>query len=103
MTTVIERGCTFTHNGRTFENAGAVVSPDICIGYVGKLITANQHILTDWHGNQIGTIRLASCWRTPRSFVSNVMYQAYATVNGVQYTGRTCGEGMIFCGKPVKS
>ena len=119
-TPYIERDCIFTHEGKAFESAGAIVTPDIVVGYVGKVIggrgfngaLGSEHpyrALTDWHGNSLGTIRLTSSWRTPRSYMASRMYQAYATVNGVTYTGRTCGEGMIFTGKrcakqyPVKA
>jgi hypothetical protein len=92
---------------------GAVVTSETIVAYVGKVIGGRDfngrlgsepayRELTDWHGNKIGTIHLASSWATPRSYVSSRMYQAYATVNGVQYTGRTAGEGMVFKGKRVK-
>ena len=99
--------CTITHQGKTFQSGGAVVTPDYCVGYVGaqpdNQTEGAQRTLTDWHGATIGTIRLTSTWRTPRSYVSSRMYQAYAVVDGVTYTGRTCGTGMIFKGKRVKS
>ena len=106
----VETDCVVTHEGRTYEAGGAVVTPSHVIGYVGKdrrdgmgcdRSHGSSRDLTDWHGNVIGTIRLTSSWRTPRSFVSSRMYQGYATVDGVTYTGRTCGEGMIFNGKRV--
>ncbi len=120
MSTYIERDCVFTHEGRSFESGGAIVTPDRIVAYVGPLIGGRgfngqlgsehpYHALHDWHGAKLGTIRLTSSWRTPRSYVASRMYQAYATVNGVTYTGRTCGEGMVFTGKrcakqyPVKS
>lgn len=103
--TLIETDCTVTHNGRTFEAGGASVSPARLVAYVGKVREggpANVRDLTDWHGNVIGEARLTSSWRTPRSFMASRMYQAYATVDGVTYTGRTCGEGMSYVGRPVR-
>lgn len=82
-----------------------MVTPDRLIAYVGKqenragsLIPI--HTLTDWHGHAIGTIRLTSSWRI-NSYLTDRMYQGYATVNGVTYTGRTCGRGMVYHGKRV--
>ena len=69
-------------------------------GFNGQLGSDPQYrTLTDWHGKRIGTIRLTTSWRTPNSYVGSRMYQAYATVNGVHYTGRTRGENMCFVGK----
>ena len=102
--TYVETDCTFEHEGRSFESGGAVITPDYVIGYVGDVleefpIGAKLRALTNWHGLQIGTIRLTSSWRTPRSYVSSHYYQAYAKVDGVTYTGRTAGKGMIFKGR----
>jgi hypothetical protein len=69
------------------------------VAYVGKVITGNLHELTTWHGETIGKIRLVSSWPIPRSYVSDRMYQAYAHVDGVRYTGRTAGQCMSFKGK----
>jgi len=101
MTTYVERDCIVTHEGRSFEAGGAVVTPEVCIGYVGKVANGHRE-LTDWHGKPIGTILLGNGWPTPRNYLSSRMYQAYATVNGVTYTGRTGGEGLSFKGKRVK-
>ena len=107
----IEKDCTISHNGQTFESGGAVVTPKVIIAYVGKVsetqgpeyrLQGNRD-LTNWHGAIIGRIRLAKSWATPRSHVSSKMYQAYATVDGITYTGRTAGEGMIFKGKACKA
>lgn len=110
MENFVETDCTFSNDGRTYEAGGAMVTPDRVIAYVGKQIggrgfngqlgsEAPYRELTDWHGRPIGTIRLSSSWATPRSYVASRMYQAYATVNGVTYTGRTAGENMSFVGK----
>lgn len=50
----------------------------------------------------IGNIVFTSCWSTPGSWISSKMYQATARVDGVFYTGRTRGFGMVFHGKSVK-
>lgn len=107
MTTFIETDCTVTFHGKEFTSGGAIVTPDRITAYVGKVsseqgpqfrLTGNRD-LTDWHGNVIGRVRLVSSWETPRSHVSARMYQAYATVDGITYQGRTRGEGMAFNGK----
>lgn len=104
----VERDCVIEHEGRKFEAGGAVVTPDYVIGYVGKPVgdgmgcerfgDASRRELTDWRGNRIGHIALGAGWRV-RSYIGSRMYQAYATVDGVTYTGRTFGEGMSFRGK----
>lgn len=88
---------TFEHDGRKFEAGGAVVTPEKIIAYLGK-----GGVLTDWRGNQIGTYRITSSWKTPRSFVSSSMNQVSARVSGRNYTGRSAGVGMIFKGHVVK-
>jgi hypothetical protein len=97
-TPFVEQNCDFTHEGRTFTSGGAVVTPDLIVAYP----KANG-VLGDWHGNDIGTWCATSTWRTPRSYVSSTMSQIEATVNGVTYTGRGAGIGMIFKGKPKRS
>lgn len=89
METFIETDCTIEHNGRKFTAAGAFVSDQYVVAYVGKDWT-----LTDWHGNKLGNCHVSSSWRI-NSFRSDRMYQIYATINGVQYTGRGLGEGMV--------
>jgi hypothetical protein len=90
----VEHGCTVQHEGRSFTAGGAVVTDDRIIAYPGK-----DGILQDWHGNAIGTWRVLSTWRTPRSFLSSTMSGIEARVNGVRYVGRGAGVGMIFRGR----
>ena len=93
-TTFVETDCKITVKGYAIEMAGAVVTPDRIVAYPAK-----GGLLCDWHGNPIGTYRIVATWATPRSYVSSVMHQIEACVNGVTYTGRGAGEGMIFHGK----
>jgi hypothetical protein len=97
MATYIETDCTITHEGRSFTSGGAVVTDDRIVAYLGK-----DKVLTDWHGNAIGTYRIVSTWKTPRSYMSDVMHAVHATVNGKLYKGRSMGEGMAFTGKVSK-
>lgn len=64
-------------------------APDRVVGYVGKGGT-----LTDWHGNQIGTVQAKSSWATPKSYVGSRMYSYEAQHKGATYHGRGFGEGM---------
>jgi hypothetical protein len=90
----IEQDCTFTHDGKGFTAGGAVVTDSHITAYLGK-----DGVLTDWHGEKLGTYRIVSTWSTPRSYVSSSMHAVHATVNGVVYKGRSAGVGMSFNGK----
>ena len=97
MKPFIETDCIITHDGRKFLAAGAFVSDSHIIAYLAK-----DGILTDWHGNPIGTYRIVSTWKTPRSYVSSTMSAVHATVNGMVYKGRSAGIGMSFSGKKAR-
>lgn len=92
MTTAIasyvERDCTFTHEGRTVESGGAVVTDKFIVAYLGK-----DGILTNWHGKQLGTYRILSSWNI-RSYISNTMSSVECFVDGVRYVGRSAGLNM---------
>jgi len=49
--------------------------------------------LRDFNGTRIGTCFLSKSWPV-RSFIGSRMWQIYAIVDGVDYTGRGFGEGM---------
>jgi len=59
----------------------------------------SRHELTLWTGERIGTCALGRGWPV-RSYIGPRMYQIYATVNGVEYTGRGFGEGMAVVLRP---
>lgn len=90
----VEADCTFTAQGRSFTAGGAFYDGQHIIGYLGK--AGN---LTNWHGETIGRYAIVSTWKTPRSCYSDRMHQVEARVDGVLYTGRSAGEGMIFKGR----
>lgn len=101
----IETDCVISYEGKTFESGGAVVTPEYAIGYPkfdGGEFVGVTGVMQDWHGNRLGTCRIVSSWLTPRSFVSFHMYQIEALINGVRYTGRGAGNGMIWRGKRCK-
>jgi hypothetical protein len=71
------------------------------VAYVGKTeIASGTRTLTDWHGNKIGVCRMPRSWRV-NSYIGNRMYQIYASVDGVEYTGRGFGEGMVVVLRPT--
>jgi len=91
--TYIEKNCVFTHEGKDFESGGAFVSPSHIIAYPYK-----NGILRDWHGEDLGAWKSVASWPV-RSWYGSHMHQIEATVNGIVYTGRGFGEGMIYKGK----
>lgn len=64
------------------------------IGYLGA-----DNVLTDWYGNPIGTYRIVATWPTPQSYVSSHYHQVEACVDGIVYTGRSGGRGMVYQGR----
>jgi hypothetical protein len=93
-TVFIEQDCTFYHDGKPYTAGGAIVTPDRIAAYPG-----DNGVLTDWHGRQIGTYRIVATWRNPRGIFSDTMHQIEATVDGIRYTGRGAGKGMLYRGK----
>jgi hypothetical protein len=68
---------------------------------VDKSGPTSRRALTDWHGKAIGTCFLSSSWPV-RSYIGSRMYQVYARIGGVDYTGRGFGEGMAVNLRPCK-
>ena len=102
----IEQDCKVTHEGHEFEASGAVVTPDVVLGYVsswngeqpGEWV-GRTGTLSTWRGERLGTLRIVARWPLRGSWLSDAMLQCEATVDGITYTGRTCGLGMIYKGK----
>jgi hypothetical protein len=90
--TWIEQDCTLTHEGRTYTSTGAVVTPEHIVAYLG------HGMLTDWHGNKIGSYRITSRWPLVNAWQKE-MCQVEAVVNGITYTGRSCVVGFMYRGK----
>jgi len=96
---MVEPDCAITFHGRKYEANGAVVRPQWIIAYMATDMSG----ITDWHGNRLGDATIKTSWATPTSYISERCYQVEATVNGITYTGRTGGGGMIYKGKVKRS
>jgi hypothetical protein len=94
----VESNCAIEHEGKSFTANGAFVSDTHIVAYLGK-----DNVLTDWHGNPLGTYRIVSTWKTPRSYVSGTMHAVHARIDGYTYKGRSAGVGMSFSGKIAAS
>lgn len=92
--------CDNAMRGRVEQYELLTNPPEYFGGYVGKVdgteYGSKRRALTGWTGAKIGTIVLGPSWRV-NSYVGSRMYQAYATMAGREYTGRTFGEGMCVC------
>jgi len=82
---------TFMFEGKPFTALGSVVDHEngIVIGYPEK------GVLQTCDGKPIGTCRVVSKYRMPRSWIGSWMYCYRATVDGEQYHGRGFGNGML--------
>lgn len=113
--TYIEENCTITHEGKSYSADGAVVTSEYVIGYTkfsrdetrvnGRMIAPMNGTpveITDWHGNKIGSGWITRSWRR-FSYISIFQYQIQAMINGVWYTGRSAGSGMIWKAKRSKT
>jgi hypothetical protein len=88
----IEENCIFEFEGKSFEAGGAYLTPDYAIGYM----SSDMKEVRTWHGEFMGYAKITSFWRLPlTAWISDKMYQVQATINGIKYTGRTCGGCMI--------
>lgn len=100
-TTWVEQNCVIEFQGRKFESGGASVSPDYLIAYPGK-----DGVLTDWHGNRIGTYTVLSSRPAVffgyRSWIGSQFYFMRANVNGSVYSLRGFGIGYVAKGKRIK-
>ena len=85
--------------GQKYCADGAHFDGQRIAAYVGARHPKGGFRLTNWKGDTIGRCWITSTWRTPRSSVSSRMHQIEANVSGVVYTGRGCGEGMLYLGK----
>lgn len=104
----VEQDCTIEHEGRTFEAGGAVVTDQYAIGYVKDNedtkyvnVWANRGNITDWHGNFLGGITRSKSFKqwNPSAGYYITMHQITARIDGIYYTGRSQGNGMIWKGK----
>lgn len=113
MTTMdgVEYG-TITHKGHDYTAMGYVVTPDYAVGYAKfdkpftpYPCTTNNIVnatITTRAGSHLGYAHITSSWRMPHSWVSSRQYQLRVNINGIWYTGRTMGDGMLWRGKRSK-
>ena len=75
-------------------------APPAMIGYLGT--KDGKTVLTNWETTEIlsDNVKMVASWPTPRSKYSAKMYQVECTVDGVTYTGRSGGLGMVWKGRP---
>ena len=94
--------CDSAMQGRVGQFELLTDTPAAFVAYVGAYLKDGMGVdrtygagyaLTVWTGDRIGRVTLGAGWRV-NSYVGSRMYQAYATVNGREFTGRTFGEGM---------
>jgi len=89
----------FDFQGKTYYTHGAFVDEHRCVGYLG-----DDRELYSCNGEVLGTYRITATWRMPRTcFISSHQHQVEASINGMTYTGRSFGKGMIFKGRRLMS
>lgn len=99
---------TITFEGHESTALGSVVSADgqYASGYykgeeAPKRYAMSSGMITTWDGKTLGVANVVGKWRTPRSYLSSHMLQVTALINGIWYTGRTGGSGMLWRGKRI--
>jgi hypothetical protein len=96
---------TIEFQGVGYTAGSGYVDDERCIGYPhfpkGEYQFARGE-LRSGQGKVLGTCKITSIWRTPRSYVSSTMCQIEAVVDGKTYTGRGAGHGMLFKGRRKK-
>ncbi len=101
-TPFVEQDCTVAFQGHKFTAGGAVATKTELIAYPGK-----NGQLKDWHGNTIGSYSVISSrpaiFFGRRSWQGSRYYFMRAKVNGVSYSLRGFGVGMVAQGKAIKN
>ncbi len=101
-TPIIEKDCVVSFEGKEFEAGGAFISDSHLVAY-----PAENGILKDWHGKQIGVYSILSSRRAVffgrESWQGSKYYYMRAKVNGKLYSLRGFGIGMFAKGKRIKS
>lgn len=105
MQTYIEQDCTIEHNGHKFTSGGAVVTDSHIVGYLRgpDSRVGDRGEFVSWRGEKLGTYVIISRWRVNNSWQSTHRIAARVFINGVVYSGRGFGSGMLFRGKRVKN
>ncbi len=88
-----------SHQGKDYVASGYTRDHAHLVAYLGK-----DGNLTKWDGTVIGSYRIVSTWKTPRSYVSSTMHQVEATLaDSSVWTGRSAGVGMSYSAKPKRT
>lgn len=90
---------TFEHEGVKISHHGAFFHPDAerAVAYLAE----DERSVTTWQGEFLGHARVVARWPINSHF-STTMLQVEATINGIRFTGRTLGGGMLWKGKRKK-
>jgi hypothetical protein len=87
-----EQDCTIEFEAKKYTSGGSLVTDSCIIGYM----SSDMKQLTTWHGDVISSVvKITARWHTPRSYISDHMYQIKVLFNEHWYTGRTTGGSMI--------
>lgn len=78
-----------------------MVAAKAIVGYLkGSERVGGTGIVTDTGGKRrMGTYVVTARWKTPKSYVSDIMLQVDVRIGGVVYTGRSAGNGMAWVGR----
>lgn len=72
------------------------------LGYMGS--EARTGDIIDSKNKKVGTYKITSSWKTPKSYVSTKMFAIVVRMNnGVFYTARSYGKGMAVNGARKKA
>ena len=103
MKQFVEQDCTIEHEGRTFESGGAYIVDGRIAAYPAKAPHNGRQPLCDWHGNEIGYWYVINSRPAVffgyQSFMGDRYYYMRGVVDGVRYSLRGFGPGMIATGK----
>lgn len=95
---LLPEGADVTAHNKALEEAELsyiASKPDRLIAY----LSSDMHRVTTWTGAELGTARVVKSWRMPHSWQSSRQYQVECVINGVLYTGRSMGGGMLWRGQ----
>ena len=104
MSRYSEGQCTVEYEGREFSSNGAEVTDNYLLAYgkFKKEILGEKGEITNWKGDKLGDAWIVGKWRTPNGFISSYQYQYDVLINGIWFTARGLGSGMLCRGRRKK-